>query len=185
MGYDDDTPERARRALHTLHEAREQADQAVDAYIDAHYAHGPGADELQPIRVELHKAVIRFYNRMRPYLSAAELHERVVTGDDDRALRLSTLDEWRTPSVATDAEVERVGKANQTTREEIQIALPAGLAIAAYDELNEAFVAMQFGAEPGDDVPETDLDADDADAGEVEVVDGVEADTDEAEEATT
>jgi hypothetical protein len=161
-----DRPERARRALNTIHEAREAADVAVDAYVDAFYAAAdPDDDEqLEQARTTLHKAVIRFYNRMRPYLIEANEHDRVVERQRQQAFKLSTLEKWRTPSKRVATAKERVGLPDETVERTGQMALPASLALSAYDELNAAFVSMQFGAEPGGDVPVTDMDEEAAEA---------------------
>jgi hypothetical protein len=175
MGYEsDDRPERARRALNTLHAAREAADEAVDGYIDVFYGvEDPTTSaEVQTARVELHKAVIRYYNRMRPYLRADDRLDDSITSDGERALRFGTLDNWRTPTTTALTTRERVGAADATEETTQQAALPATLALAAYDALNDAFVGMESGAELGRDVPVTDVDDDSEPA--VEVVDGEE-----------
>ncbi len=95
--YDDDTPERARKSLNSIHKARKQADAAMDLYIDVFYK--DDSAKLDEAHVELHKAIIRYYNRLRPYLAKkpALFKQQPIHQTAQGNLFLKSLDKWRTP----------------------------------------------------------------------------------------
>ncbi|WP_128478080.1 hypothetical protein [Halorussus pelagicus] len=153
--YDDDTPERARKSLNTIHKARKQADAAMDLYIDVFYKDNNA--KLEEAHVELHKAVIRYYNRLRPYLAKKpELFKRKAIHETQQGnLYLNSLDKWRTAKSTSERTRRKMGEADETEMVDETICLPADILFSAYDRLNLALVELDFGAQPGDDVPET------------------------------
>lgn len=156
--HESEMPERARKALNTIHEARETADMAVDNYIEAFFKSDEGSKRRRNAHIDMHKSVIRLYNRLRPYLVEAELHDNTFISHGERAFKYSTLAKWRTPSTTLSETQSRIGMADKTTEIERQIALPPEVCFGAYDALNEVIVKMEFGAEPGKDIDETSLD---------------------------
>jgi hypothetical protein len=148
----EDTPERARRALKTLHEARETADDAVDNYIDVFYQTEQGDERRANAQIALHKSVIRFYSRLRPYLVDSGSHDKAFLEKGGKSFRFSTLSKWRVPSKTTVETKPRLGEADALTERESRLLLPPDVAFSAYDALNEAFVDMEFGAEVATDV---------------------------------
>lgn len=153
--YDDDTPERARKSLNSIHKARKQADAAMDLYMDVFYQDDPA--KLEDAHVELHKAVIRYYNRLRPYLAQKQqlFRQQPIHETAQGNLYLSSLDKWRTPKNNSQRTRRKLGEADETEEVEETICLPPEVLFAAYDKLNVALVELDFGAQPGDDVPET------------------------------
>ncbi len=174
--YDDDTPERARKSLNTIHKARKQADAAMDLYIDVFYKDDPA--KLEEAHIELHKAVIRYYNRLRPYLAKKPelFQQQAIHEGAEGNLYLNSLDKWRTAKGTSKRTRRKMGEADETEEVDETLCLPADILFSAYDRLNLALVELDFGAQPGDDVPETsvedaveetDATADDSDTEEV------------------
>jgi hypothetical protein len=153
--YDDDTPERARKSLNSIHKARKQADAAMDVYMDVFYKDDPA--KLEEAHIELHKAIIRYYNRLRPYLAKKPelFQQQPIQQTAQGNLYLKSLDKWRTPETTNQQTRSKIGEADETLTVEETICLPDEILFGAYDKLNLALVDLDFGAQPGDDVPET------------------------------
>lgn len=169
---------RAKQALTAIHEARQDADEAMDELMQAH--HSPGG--IQAEREELHTAIVRLYNRVRPYLhklpyywrevplhyerteSGQIMYQEVEVGDGEVEERprgifgLQALDTWRLAEDRVERVEEKVGEENETHVVTAPLHLPPDIAVRAYDALNEAIVDLKFAAEPGTDVETTHLD---------------------------
>lgn len=169
---------RAKQALTAIHEARQDADDAMDALMEAHHTQG----DIQAEREDLHTAVMRLYNRVRPYLhktpeywqeyplhyertdSGKLIYEEVTTEDGETERRprgifgLQALDAWRLAETSVSQVEESVGEEGREYAVTKSLHLPPDIAVRAYDALNEAIVALKFAAEPGVDVETTHLD---------------------------
>ena len=91
MGHSDEEKQfRAQIALRSIHEARTDADEAIDALMQVHQA-DDGSGRTDRSRSEAlqhaHNAVMKLYNRLRPYVmtddSLAESVELYVETDED------------------------------------------------------------------------------------------------------
>ena len=172
----DESSFRAQKALNSIHEAREAADDAIDELMMAHQRNAP-EDAIHDAEQDLHVAVMMLYNRLRPYLGHVPqlaqqraLHvERDEQGNvvteavDGEAIPqgifgLYSLDAWRLATTNVSDPRERLGGPDETEEKEQPIHMPTDIAVAAYDALQEALVELDFAAEPGSDVPLTDLD---------------------------
>lgn len=180
---DEEASFRAQKALSSIHDAREEADDALDEMMKAHQR---GNEDLQAKREQLfHISVMKLYNRLRPYLHSVpklaiehELHtetdengdpvtQTVTVEEDGEELQkevpvgifgLKSLDSWRMLTIETSKQVEKFGKPNETQIGNQPARLPPNIALKAYDGLMEAIVRLNFGADPGEDVMNTHLD---------------------------
>lgn len=172
---------RAQNALTDIHDARRDADHAIDNLIATHQAGDSTEDQREALQ-SVHVAVMRLYNRVRPYLShvpelahrkplhlerdeQGNLKTRQVKDRDGNVVEqpigvygLYSLDNWRFASVDVRKRNERLGEASEIDDEERSIHMPQEMAITAYDVLQDAIVQLEFAAEPGSDVPESHLD---------------------------
>lgn len=178
---------RAKQALTAIHDARQDADDAMDALMEAH--HSPG--DIQSEREDLHTAVMRLYNRVRPYLSKIPYYWREVPlhyertdegtiiyqevetedGVEERPVGifgLKSLDTWRLAEDYVTEMEKAMGEEPTARRSKKPLHLHPDVAVRAYDALNEAIVELKFAAEPGTDVETTHLDdaPDELDQGE-------------------
>lgn len=175
---DEEQQFRAKQALTAIHEARQDADEAMDALMEAHQSSG----KIQAEREDLHTAVMRLYNRVRPYLhqtpeywqeyplhyerteSGQIIYETVETegGEEEQRPRgifgLQALDAWRLAETSVTQTERSTGEEAQEHAVTKSLHLPPDIAVRAYDALNEAIVALKFAAEPGVDVETTHLD---------------------------
>ncbi|KZN25593.1 hypothetical protein A4G99_03745 [Haladaptatus sp. R4] len=171
---------RAQNALTDIHEARRDADHAIDALIASHQ--NGQSDQQRDALQSVHIAVMRLYNRVRPYLShvpelanqkplhlerdeEGNLRTRSIKHEDGSVSEqpigvfgLYSLDNWRFSSVDVPSTEERLGEPNSEQDEERPIHMPKEMAVHAYDALQDAIVQLEFAAEPGSDVPESHLD---------------------------
>ena len=168
---------RAKQALTAIHDARQQADEAMDELMEAHHS----ADGIQSERETMHTAVMRLYNRLRPYLTKVPYYRREVPlhyertesgeiiyesveidGDVEERPKgifgLRSLDTWRLAETRTVEREARTGEEDRQNTVTKSLHLPPDIAVRAYDALNEAIVELKFAAEPGTDVETTHLD---------------------------
>ncbi len=171
---------KAQKALNSIHDAREQADTAMDQLIHRHTSNAPD-DEFADAHTDLHIAVMALYNRMRPFLKHVpelwkreplmyerdengEIKTQTVQTEDgpeevpEGIFGLKSLDRWRLASTIVEERREKVGQRAESTQKEQPLKMPLELAVAAYDALEMALVELGFSAEPGSDVPMTNLD---------------------------
>lgn len=180
--YQDDEPSfRAQKALTSIHEARKAADDAFDELMMAHQRNAP-EEKIHDCEQDLHVTVMMLYNRLRPYLDhvpqLAQQHPLHIERDEDGnplsetiqhedgtkeevpqgIFGLYSLDAWRLATTNVSDRRERLGGPDETEETQQPIHMPTDIAVAAYDALQEALVELDFAAEPGSDVPLTDLD---------------------------
>jgi hypothetical protein len=180
--FQNDEPSfRAQKALNSIHEAREAADDAFDELMMTHQRNAP-EDAKSDAEQDLHVAVMMLYNRLRPYLNHVPeiAHQRplhierdengqpiteTVQNEDGSTeevpqgiFGLFSLDAWRLATTTVSQRQERLGGPDQEEETEQPIHMPTDIAVEAYDALQEALVELDFAAEPGSDVPLTDLD---------------------------
>ncbi|MWG33150.1 hypothetical protein, partial [Halomarina oriensis] len=103
--HDDEHSYRAQIALRSIHEARKEADKAIDALMQAHQSDdGSGGGQAKRAKTEQHAhiAVMRLYNRLRPYILtddrlAHNVELYVETTEDGRPIEVAVKDEKGDP----------------------------------------------------------------------------------------
>ncbi|WP_435359295.1 hypothetical protein [Haloarchaeobius sp. DFWS5] len=179
--HDSEANFRAKKSLSSIHEAREAADEAVDDLLMAHQ-HNLKQDTMSDRQQDLHVAVMMFYNRIRPYLAhvpeLAKTKTLLLETDENGQPKtqqvrdgnggieekhvgifgLRSLDEWRLANTTVQNSTPVLGGEDEVEEREHPIHMPTEVALNAYDALNEALVQLEFGAEPGSDVPVGSLD---------------------------
>jgi len=154
-----------RYSVEAIYETKLNADAAMDAYLETHHSlenlrEEAAQRERDAARRELHVALTKWYNRLRPWLQdQRDLYEKRTLYDDgeNQLTGLQVLDDWRTASVQSTETVSRVGKTDQTVNKEMPATLPEQALVNAYDALNDAMVELDFAVQSSEADPETDL----------------------------